>query len=294
MSDQLRASLVNYSNLKTPGLYPLLLDLFKENFHFTESEIIDVILKTQLLKGTDSRKLAILGFLKGQEAEIPKDFTDNLAARGLQASFAALNCSLKIENVHLLNEKTRTFSAGFFNDFQLPISINMYVTPSPEAPCFKPHCDLTEVFIFQLLGTKEWTFFCGEQGEYLSGQDDKSVLSPEKLNQCTKNKMLVKSDDILHIPPLMFHEACSTQGASVHLTISMNRLRVEHVLRVLESALMEDLDVKKYSNLSNEEFELVFAQALKKLDSEHFKELLKVKKEQMIFLSRSQILLKGR
>jgi len=277
-----------------PSFVSLLLPLFESHFFLSEAEIIEVISQTKALQGHDSRKLNLFGFVNSQGQEVPVTFYHDLKSKGLRASLLDLTCSLKVENVHLLSPTMKKFVASFFRGYEIPISVNMYITPRPEAPCFKPHADFTEVFIYQLLGTKSWTFFCDDQGKYLAGEEDQALLKGDALERSHKKNHVVKLGDVLHIPPLLYHEACSLDGPSIHLTVSLNRLRAEHVLRVYESALLEMMNIPKHKNLDNDEFEMLFLEADRLTQADDFKALLKTKKEQMLFLSKTQILLNGR
>ncbi len=289
-----RDRLVTLSDNTFPSLLPDFAPLFKEHFQLDENEIIEIILESQRPKKLDSKKLALLGFVNSKEFEIPKKFLENLAAKGLQDSFSDLNCSLKIENVHLLNSKIKKFIAAFYRDYEIPISINMYITPSPDAPCLLVHRDFTEVFVLQLMGAKSWTFYSDKEGKYYFGPGDKMVLDEQTLEQSEKVKITSEVGDLLHIPPLLYHVANSVLGASIHLTISLNRMRTEHILKVLESTLMEEMSVEKYTNLSNDDFEALFVRALEVIASEQFKKRLISNKDKMMFLSRAKILVNGR
>ena len=287
-------SLATFLNQNAPDLKTELLPLFKEHFDLSEEEIINNLLTINREKGADARKLNLLGYINSQSQEIPSVFFENLPSQELHSSLLGLNCSLKVENIHLLNIRMKKFIARFFREHDIPISVNMYITPSQETPCFKPHADFTEVFIYQLMGPKKWTFFCDQEGQYLAGENDQASLEGDKLKQSHKKDIVLNVQDVLHIPPLIYHEACAVSGPSIHLTISLNRLRAEHVLRVFESALTEVMNVPKQKNLSNLDFDVLWEKTFEKTSQNDFRNMLQEKKEQIMFLAKSQILVNGR
>jgi hypothetical protein len=115
-------SLATFLNQNAPDLKTELLPLFKEHFDLSEEEIINNLLTMNREKGADARKLNLLGFINSQSQEIPSVFFKNLPSQGLHASLLGLNCSLKVENIHLLNIRMKKFIARFFREHDIPIS----------------------------------------------------------------------------------------------------------------------------------------------------------------------------
>ena len=57
---------------------------------------------------------------------------------------------------------------------------------------------------------------------------------------------------------------------------------------------MEVMNVPRQKNLSNLDFDVLWEETFEKTSQNDFKDLLKVKKEQMMFLAKTQILVNGR
>jgi hypothetical protein len=290
----MKNKIIDLFNASSPSLIIELKELFSEVFSLTEKEIIDIILQTNSLKGQGSKRLDLLSFVRSHEVDLPETFFEDLKSSGMAASMVGLKSSLKLENIHLLQNRMQTFIASFFREYEIPISVNMYVTPNQEAPCLATHSDYTDVFIFQLMGEKKWTFFRNEEGSFLSGDNEKASEKNEALKKSIKKEFITSTGDVFHIPALVYHEACSLEGPSVHVTVSLNRLRVEHMVQTIESAILEKMKVSKFKNLTNQEFESMFQEMMKFIGTKEMETIAKKKNEQLNFLSKVQIMSKGR
>ncbi|WP_369808551.1 MULTISPECIES: cupin domain-containing protein [unclassified Mycobacterium] len=114
-----------------------------------------------------------------------------------------------------------------------PVNINLYFTPR-HSQGFSPHFDDHDVFILQLAGEKRWLLYDFQSKALPLATADRPVLKDE-IGQ-PREEILLESGDVLYIPRGHIHEALSTSGSSLHLTVGVNVFRwvdlLEEALRV--------------------------------------------------------------
>jgi hypothetical protein len=119
--------------------------------------------------------------------------------------------------------------AGFVTEVQRCFSaqsqINLYLTP-PGKTGFAPHFDITDVFILQCLGAKQWRLF-----EDYSNRIELPLMNtdwdPERFKPSSvPGPIPLSAGDVLYLPRGVMHEAFCTGRESMHLTISLMPLTV--------------------------------------------------------------------
>ena len=110
--------------------------------------------------------------------------------------------------------------------FHCPVHANLYLTPA-RSQGFAAHFDTHEVFVLQLEGEKQWRLYGA--GEQLPLADGAVPLArrPQKPTQ----EITLCAGDLLYLPRGHIHEASTSDGSSLHLTIGVNVYRWADVLR---------------------------------------------------------------
>jgi hypothetical protein len=107
--------------------------------------------------------------------------------------------------------------------------INLYLTP-PSTAGFPPHFDITDVFILQCAGAKQWTVF----DQYADQQPLPLADTPWEPDRYTPRgageTTVLKGGDVLYLPRGTMHAATCLSWQSMHLTISLSPLTVADVL----------------------------------------------------------------
>jgi hypothetical protein len=104
--------------------------------------------------------------------------------------------------------------------FQCPVHTNLYLTP-PRSQGFEPHFDTHEVFALQIDGTKTWRLYDFAADRPLA--DAKTGLRRSDLG--TPREVRLEPGDLLYLPRGYAHEAFTTTGPSLHLTVGVNVFR---------------------------------------------------------------------
>jgi hypothetical protein len=115
--------------------------------------------------------------------------------------------------------------------FHCPVHTNLYLTP-PRSQGFEPHIDTHEVFALQIDGTKHWRLYDFVAEAPLV--EDKTGLRRSELG--APREIVLEPGDLLYIPRGYAHEAFTTTGPSLHLTVGVN---VYRWLDVLHEALID-------------------------------------------------------
>jgi hypothetical protein len=117
--------------------------------------------------------------------------------------------------------------------FGCPVHANLYLTPRG-AQGFNVHHDGHEVFVLQVEGTKHWRFY-GPARE-LPLADEDGPVSRKGLGPPTQ-EVSVQPGDLLYMPRGHVHEAFTSEGLSMHLTVGVRVHRWVDVLRLALDAL---------------------------------------------------------
>jgi hypothetical protein len=129
--------------------------------------------------------------------------------------------------------------------FAADAQINVYLAP-PEKAGFAAHFDITDVFVVQCAGQKEWQVF----DDYV----DKAELplldtpwEPERYRPLGHPRdMTLQQGDVLYMPRGTMHRAFCTGHESMHLTISLTPLTFADLLRQeIRRIAVADADLRR-------------------------------------------------
>lgn len=99
---------------------------------------------------------------------------------------------------------------------------------------FKPHSDNHDVLVLHVSGRKRWRFWGAiEPSPVVSRPYEAESLGPPQ------DERIVCPGDLLYVPRGDVHCAALETGSSFHLTVALERPRVDHVLKGLEALAFE-------------------------------------------------------
>lgn len=108
----------------------------------------------------------------------------------------------------------------FESFFHCPVHANLYLTPAG-AQGFDAHFDTHEVLVLQLEGQKHWRLYGPARKLPLVGE--RLTVPREELGPV--REICLEAGDLLYIPRGHVHEAFTSEGASMHLTVGINVFR---------------------------------------------------------------------
>jgi ribosomal protein L16 Arg81 hydroxylase len=166
--------------------------------------------------------------------------TDMLRKSGrsvLQAVLSELGhgATIRVRDLDKADPRLRAFIAEVRRQFAAHAQINVYLTPPGQAG-FPPHFDITDVFVLQCSGEKDWKVF----DDYSNRVDlpavntnwDPDRFKPSDLG----NELTLAPGDVLYLPRGVMHAASCQARESLHLTISIAPLTFADLIsRVVES-----------------------------------------------------------
>nr|WP_232372657.1 cupin domain-containing protein [Acuticoccus mangrovi] len=113
--------------------------------------------------------------------------------------------------------------------FLAACQVNLYLAPAGGAG-FPAHFDISDAFIVQCAGAKDWTIY----DDYVDQTDLPSADTPWEPERYTPlgsgKSMVLRAGDVLYLPRGVMHAARCTDEHSLHLTISMESLTYADVL----------------------------------------------------------------
>ncbi len=119
---------------------------------------------------------------------------------------------------------------------------NIYLTP-PESKGFDIHVDKHDVFVVQVLGSKQWRLE-KERRNIPRGHDDSDESEHEYQGEV--DEFRIEAGDCLYIPRGHAHDAVSTDESSMHITLGALPLTWEDLLRAaITQAADDDHELRK-------------------------------------------------
>ena len=137
--------------------------------------------------------------------------------------------TIRVRDVDRFDGTLRRFQAEVQRYFTARSQINLYLTP-PGKSGFPPHFDITDVFVVQCRGAKDWSIFDSytNQVELPLPETD---WDPERFQPCGAVESLrLCAGDVLYLPRGAMHQAFCTNLESMHLTVSLTPLTVVDLL----------------------------------------------------------------
>jgi hypothetical protein len=131
--------------------------------------------------------------------------------------------------------------------------INLYLTP-PAKTGFPPHFDITDAFIIQCIGSKEWRLF----PDY-SNRIELPLMAtnwdPDRFRPSEPSEgITLGPGDVLYLPRGAMHQAFCTERESMHLTVSLVPLTfADLIAKALNAAAEEDVELRRRAPWSVED-----------------------------------------
>ncbi|MCC7548391.1 MAG: hypothetical protein IT532_11555 [Burkholderiales bacterium] len=160
---------------------------------------------------------------------------------GLIAERLAQGATVRVRDVDAFDQRLGALAACVRRRFAAPAQINMYLTP-PGQDGFPPHFDITDGFIVQCLGAKQWRVF-RDYAQRVELPPMATNWEPERFRPLGEPETIeLSAGDVLYVPRGVMHEARCTERASLHLTVSIEPITyADLVRRALEQATLADL-----------------------------------------------------
>ncbi|MEQ1574232.1 MAG: cupin domain-containing protein [Vicinamibacterales bacterium] len=153
--------------------------------------------------------------------------------------------TIRVRDLDKFDARLHRFVEAVRRDFTAQAQINLYLTP-PTKTGFPPHFDITDVFIVQCIGRKEWRIF----NEY-SGKTELPLMEtdwdPDRfVPTAPAEAMALSPGDVLYLPRGAMHQAFCTERESMHLTISVVPLTFSELLaKALKRVAEEDIEFRR-------------------------------------------------
>lgn len=137
--------------------------------------------------------------------------------------------TIRVRDLDKFDARLNSFVAEIERQFAARSQVNAYLTP-PGKTGFPPHFDITDVFIVQCGGKKEWTLF----QEYSNKSElplTQTNWDPEFFKPTGEpERMTLNPGDVLYMPRGVMHQASCTDRESLHLTISLESLTIADLI----------------------------------------------------------------
>ena len=153
--------------------------------------------------------------------------------------------TIRVRDVDKVDARLGLFVAEIRRLFAAGSQINLYLTP-PRKPGFAPHFDITDVFIVQCLGAKQWRLY----DDYANRADlplMDTAWDPDRFRPLSPPAPITLSaGDVLYMPRGVMHEAFCTDRESMHLTISLTPLTmIDLITREVQRVAADSLRLRQ-------------------------------------------------
>jgi ribosomal protein L16 Arg81 hydroxylase len=150
--------------------------------------------------------------------------------------------TLILDSLHKRLPNLRRLVRMMEREFTQRFQTNIYLTP-PEAKGFDIHVDKHDVFVMQVLGSKQWRL--EKHRRYIPRGSEDSDES-ERQYEGEVEEFPLEAGDVLYIPRGHAHDATSTNESSMHITLGALPLTWEDVLKALvKQAADTDQELRK-------------------------------------------------
>ncbi len=128
--------------------------------------------------------------------------------------------TIRVRDIDTSDPGLNQFVQRIRRDFAAKSQINVYLTPPAKAG-FPPHFDITDVFVLQCSGSKQWRLFEDYANRIeLPAMD--TNWDPDRFTPAGDGELMtLVAGDVLYLPRGVLHAAACTTEASMHLTISI-------------------------------------------------------------------------
>lgn len=108
------------------------------------------------------------------------------------------------------------FGTALEREWLVRAQTNLYLTP-PRAQGFAAHYDFHCVCILQVHGEKTWRLYESDNQLPVTSKAYRTEAPPGKLKQ----EFVLRPGDLLYLPRGQVHEACTSDSASLHITLGL-------------------------------------------------------------------------
>jgi hypothetical protein len=137
---------------------------------------------------------------------------------------------------------TSAFSRALESELKCSVWCNLYLTPG-RGYAFVTHYDTHDVFVLQVLGTKEWRLGPAAVESPLPFQD--RVGGPDIAQ--AHQSLTLRPGDALYVPRGLLHDAVAQDGLSCHITIGIHpKSYLDLILAAVAIAADRDSRFRKY------------------------------------------------
>jgi ribosomal protein L16 Arg81 hydroxylase len=156
-----------------------------------------------------------------------------------------LGATIRVRDVQKFDARLNRFAGEIQRFFAAQSQINVYLTP-PARKGFAPHFDITDVFIVQCVGRKEWKIF-HDYADKMELPLPDTPWDPERYKpSAPAEAMTLRPGDVLYLPRGAMHQAFCTDRESMHLTISMVPVTFADLLaRELRRIAGSDIELRR-------------------------------------------------
>lgn len=193
------------------------LDMGEASFKVTLDQLTDIIHETLKSK---NQNITVSGYKDGEffpdfKAE---EYFSNTKTETIIRDLSNLPCSIRLTNIQLLNSELKKVCLSLYRKLDIPVTVNLYITPGAGKNCFTFHADTQDTLIYQLYGRKKWFIPIEEKKEVFS-------LSAGYLTDFEKlesNSFEIEERDFYYLPHCIVHKAEAYENElSIHITFAV-------------------------------------------------------------------------
>lgn len=153
--------------------------------------------------------------------------------------------TIRVRDVDKFDARLNHFVGEVQRYFTAQSQINIYLTP-PEKAGFPPHFDITDVFIVQCIGRKEWKTF-PDYSDKTELPLMETIWDPDRFRPlAAAENIALCPGDVLYLPRGVMHQAFCTERESMHLTVSVVPLTfADLIAKALTLAAEADVELRR-------------------------------------------------
>ena len=182
-------------------------------------------------------------FKSGQLAKlVDVQYKTGKSSLAVVADHLRHGATIRVRDIQKFDPQLNRFAGEIRRFFAAQSQINVYLT-APATTGFAPHFDITDVFIVQCVGRKEWKLFHDYTNKMELPVPD-TPWDPDRYKpSAPAEDITLRPGDVLYLPRGAMHQAFCTDLESMHLTISLEPLTFADLL-VREFRRIAGTDIK--------------------------------------------------
>jgi hypothetical protein len=171
----------------------------------------------------------------------PGAFTGTVAVERVAAQFAG-GATLVLQALHLYWQPAALYCRGLEARLRCPAQANAYFTPA-RAQGFAVHHDTHDVFVLQVSGAKRWRVYSPVVELPLRDQRWSAALGDPGTPVAD---FVLEPGDTLYLPRGWPHEAFTSDGESLHLTIGLHpATRLDALRAAIDRCAADDVELRR-------------------------------------------------